>query len=494
MKKIFLLILLVFFTISCAGKNKTFSRQIGENSQSFYQGMEALHNFMLEDARSYFSDIIEKDSSCASCLLNLSFAEPDVVLKRNYLNQALNLSKENHPETMLIRNALQALDNTDLSPFSGYLELYNKYPADSYLAAGAFRELQSQDKLQQGRNLLKKAAEKSQKGHLYNLLAYSYMWYFDPMTSEYDQALEYLDQYIALEPSLANPLDSKGEFYLNKGDTETAIRYYTQASIQDPNFEWSKKNIALAKYQQLFIDGNAKTMSFSSENAEALNQFNVGRWNLYNLNWEQAVKDFSNAIDLDPSFAYAYLLRARTKQFLNQDEGIIQDDLDAAQSFSINASKEESNLIDAFIGDNTVGSTNFIKLSEELSDKYYDDSLMAFETVFATISTVGPERVLERAKALYEMNPSFTPSLNMIGYAYLRLENYNKAKNAFQEQIRSAPASANPYDSMGDYYLAVNNDELAFQYFQHSSKLGLEASSLKADSLQVLINKKNEKF
>lgn len=494
MKKLFLYVFLVLFTMSCGGNQKTFSRQIGENSQSFYQGMEALHNFMLEDARTYFSDILEKNSNCASCFLNLSFAEPDVVLKRTYLNQALSLSKENHPETQLIQNALKALDNTDLSPFAGYLELYKNHPLDSYLAAGAFRELQSQDKLQQGRNLLKQAAERTQKGHLYNLLAYSYMWYFDPITPEYDQALEYLDQYISLEPMLANPLDSKGEFYLNKGDYEAAIRYYTQASIQDPNFEWSKKNISLAKYQQLFLDGNAKTMSFSSENAEALNLFNVGRWNLYNLNWEQAVSDFSNAIDLDSSFAFAYLLRARTNQFLNKEERIVQDDLDAAQSFSINASLEERNLIDAFISDNTVGSTNFIQLSEELSDKYSDDSLLAFETVFATISIVGPERVLERAKSLYEMNPSFTPSLNMIGYAYLRLENYDKAKNAFQEQIRSAPASANPYDSMGDYYLAVKNDELAFEYFKHSSKLGLSASSLKADSLQVLINKKNEKF
>ena len=92
--------------------------------------------------------------------------------------------------------------------------------------------------------------------------------------------------------------------------------------------------------------------------------------------------------------------------------------------------------------------------------------------------------MLERAKALYAMNPNFTPVLNMMGYAYMEKGDLDNAGKKFQEQIRRASGSANPYDSMGDYYLAMKNDSDALRYFEQSVKMGLKASIAKADSLK----------
>ena len=158
---------------------------------------------------------------------------------------------------------------------------------------------------------------------------------------------------------------------------------------------------------------------------------------------------------------------------------------------SLNASEDEAAMINAVANDMKNGTSTFNVLSESLSDKYSDDSFLAFETVFATISDRGADVVLERAKALYAMNPNFTPVLNMMGYAYMDKGDLDNAGKKFQEQIRRAAGSANPYDSMGDYYLEMDNKVDALKYFEQSAKMGLKASVSKADSLRSELNKED---
>lgn len=338
--------------------------------------------------------------------------------------------------------------------------------------------------------MLLEAAERLNAGHLYNLLAYSYMWNIDPESEEYDMALPYIEKYIELDPKQANALDSLAEFYLNKGDYDLAVRYYMEATQLDPNFSWGPRNTALAQYQAKLSMDKGNILKVTSDNDEAKNAFDMGRWQLYNLEWENAHKSFSNAIELDGSFALAYAMRARTSGFLG-NQGDIADDLDIAVSMSLNASEDEAAMINAVANDMKNGTSTFNVLSESLSDKYSDDSFLAFETVFATISDRGADVVLERAKALYAMNPNFTPVLNMMGYAYMDKGDLDNAGKKFQEQIRRAAGSANPYDSMGDYYLEMDNKVDALKYFEQSAKMGLKASVSKADSLRSELNKED---
>ena len=89
------------------------------------------------------------------------------------------------------------------------------------------------------------------------------------------------------------------------------------------------------------------------------------------------------------------------------------------------------------------------------------------------------------------MNPDFTPALNIMGYAHLQKAELDNAKDLFQEQVRRQPGKANPYDSLGDFYLEVKDDEMALKYFKQSAKMGLEASQVKVDSLIVVIESKS---
>ena len=486
---IFSLLITASLFIGCNNSDGEMARQAGEASREAAAGLDAAHHVMFDVARAEFDKGIDKDPNCVTCYLNKAHAEQDRVLKRELFETALELSKPGHPETVLAQAAVDWI-NGEGNRFAGYSDLYKKYPNDRFLAAGAYRSLQSEDKVAEARVMLLEAAERLNAGHLYNLLAYSYMWNIDPESEEYDMALPYIEKYIELDPKQANALDSLAEFYLNKGDYDLAVRYYMEATQLDPNFSWGPRNTALAQYQAKLSMDKGNILKVTSDNDEAKNAFDMGRWQLYNLEWENAHKSFSNAIELDGSFALAYAMRARTSGFLG-NQGDIADDLDIAVSMSLNASEDEAAMINAVANDMKNGTSTFNVLSESLSDKYSDDSFLAFETVFATISDRGADVVLERAKALYAMNPNFTPVLNMMGYAYMDKGDLDNAGKKFQEQIRRAAGSANPYDSMGDYYLEMDNKVDALKYFEQSAKMGLKASVSKADSLRSELNKED---
>ena len=232
---------------------------------------------------------------------------------------------------------------------------------------------------------------------------------------------------------------------------------------------------------------DAGLIKWTSEKQDAKNLFNQGMWQFYNLEWEKANNSFTAAIEMDESFALAYAMRARTHSLM-QNQSSATEDLDVAVSMSINASAEEKKMILTLYNDNQLGTNSFDKVVERLVVRYPDDSFLRMESIFATMSDIGPDMILRRGKDLYAMNPNFTPALNIMGYAYMQKDEMDLAKETLQEQVRRQAGKANPYDSLGDYYLEVNDNAMALKYFEQSSKMGLKASESKVDSLKSLLN------
>ena len=486
MKRI--LILISFLAISCQSNSGEMPRQAGQASNELMNGLEAMHHVRFAEARAFFLKGIEKDPNCVSCYLNLGNAEQDRVLRREYLESAFSMAKKGHPETKIMEASVNWI-NGEGGRFDAHPTLYNKYKGDKFLASGAYRYLQFNDRIDEGRELLLEAGERLNAGHLYNLLAYSYFWNAEN-DEDYEKGLPFIEKYIDLNPNEANAYDSLAEFHLNKGEFDKAIETYQLAFEIDPEFEWAIRNLTLAKYQQKMSSEDAKVMQWTSESDEAKNSFNTGMWQLYNLEWEQANDSFSNAIEQDKSFALAYAMRARTHFFM-QNQTAAAEDLEVAVSMSLNASAEEKKMILSLYNDNELGTSSFNQVVERLVRMYPDGSFLRFESIFATMSEIGPDMILRRGKDLYSMNPNFTPALNIMGYAYMQKDEMDLAKQTFQEQVRRQSGKANPYDSLGDYYLEVNDNEMALKYFEQSSKMGLKASESKVDSLNTLLEKED---
>ena len=434
--------LLAMLFVSCGTSDGKLPRQTGDASSEVEEGLYLAHNVMWDLARDKFDEGIAKDPNCVSCYLNKGHVETDRVQRRELYEKALELSSTQHPETKLVRDAVNWI-NGEGSRFDSYESLYKKYPNDPYLANGAARSLMINDKLDEARVLLEEAfAAMPSAGFLSNLLAYTYMNNEEPGSDEFEKASGHLRRYMRTEngkDGLANALDSMGEYYLMKGDFENALAHYRRAIGVNPNYKWGPINLARTMRQVKRANGEAKIMPSSTENQDAKNAFNVGGWYLYNIDWDRAYEKFSEAIELDPNFALAYGMRARTSAFLGNGEDLV-DDLDIAVSMSLNASEDEASLINALAASVTDGTNDtFNKTVEGLAAKYRDDSMLAFETVFATMSAIGADAVIKRANALLAMDPDFTPAYNMLGYAYMDKGDLENAGKALQEQVRLAP-------------------------------------------------------
>ncbi len=67
----------------------------------------------------------------------------------------------------------------------------------------------------------------------------------------------------------------------------------------------------------------------------------------------------------------------------------------------------------------------------------------------------------------YEMKPT-EGDINNLGYRYLANENYEKAIEVFELNVKKFPKSANVYDSLGEAYKAAGNNELAIKNYKKS--------------------------
>lgn len=70
----------------------------------------------------------------------------------------------------------------------------------------------------------------------------------------------------------------------------------------------------------------------------------------------------------------------------------------------------------------------------------------------------------------YKVLPSES-IVNALGYIFLHGKNYEKALQFFNLNIETYPASANAYDSMGDFYLETNDRKKAIEFFRKALHL-----------------------
>jgi len=84
--------------------------------------------------------------------------------------------------------------------------------------------------------------------------------------------------------------------------------------------------------------------------------------------------------------------------------------------------------------------------------------------------------------------------LNNLGYHYLRNENTQESRKCFKQAIELAPNTANPYDSMGDYYAKVVKYDSALICYENALKRNpkFAASKLNKGKMLEKLNRKQE--
>lgn len=95
---------------------------------------------------------------------------------------------------------------------------------------------------------------------------------------------------------------------------------------------------------------------------------------------------------------------------------------------------------------------------------------------------------VKNGEMLVKLAPSQGGGYNMSGYANMEAGNMKAAKKSFKKYIKKFPDEANPYDSMGEYYMKAQDYKNSAKYYQIAADMGLETSQELADEAKSKMN------
>ena len=201
---------------------------------------------------------------------------------------------------------------------------------------------------------------------------------------------------------------------------------------------------------------------------EAYTYYLKGRDAFDRLYYGEAAQNFARAVELDSTFATAYL-------YLGKTHAAAFNGAEAMRSYTkalrhaAKATERERLYINAVYSISTGNDrAGGIRIYRELLEKYPREKY-AWSYVGVQYDNVGEfrEAIACQERAL-ELDPAYGAALNSLAYAYLHVENYEKAIEVFRRYSALYPHDANPYDSTGEAYFAMGRLDEATRMYEEA--------------------------
>ncbi|HTR80966.1 MAG TPA: tetratricopeptide repeat protein [Bacteroidota bacterium] len=235
---------------------------------------------------------------------------------------------------------------------------------------------------------------------------------------------------------------------------------------------------------------NEEKIPITTASEQAKKEFLIGQQLADNLQVRESLKHFDNAIELDSSFASAYLDRANNSLTAKD----LFQNLKEAMSHIKNASEGERLLILATDA-GTKGDLNKQKECLEKLVALYPDDERAHVTLGGYFFGMQDYRdaIREYEKAIH-IADRFAPAYNILGYAYRQVQQYEKAEKTFKRYTELLPNDPNPYDSYAELLLKMGRFDQSIDNYKKA--LGIDpnfTSSRIGLTMNYLYQGKNEK-
>ncbi len=227
--------------IGCGSDKMSITTNSEEALASFLQGRDLVERVRLEDSKTYFEKAVELDSSFALAWLFLSFVQPDLSKRFDYIERS-----RSHADGVSEGERIYILAN--YSNFHGdekkrekYLqELVEMYPKDERLVGELGNFYFERHKFDKSMVYYKRAISiNPEYSTPYNQMGYTYRY-----QNNFPAAEESFKKYITLIPDDPNPYDSYAELLLKMGEFDVSMETYQKALEIDPDFTPSHFGLA----------------------------------------------------------------------------------------------------------------------------------------------------------------------------------------------------------------------------------------------------------
>jgi serine/threonine protein kinase/tetratricopeptide (TPR) repeat protein len=202
----------------------------------------------------------------------------------------------------------------------------------------------------------------------------------------------------------------------------------------------------------------------SSTSLEAYRLYSEGSKAASNVRMADAEKFFKAAVDIDPSFAEAYLHLSHVSGHLGRKTAR-QEYFKLALKHADRLSERHRLMLDIEVARERGQTAQARRQLDDLLSKYPDteEAYQLALTLYSPGDVTGQDRkrLLEITAAGAAALPASSHTRNAHGYALLGAGRYEEAAREFEAYARIAPREPNPHDSLGEALLKAGDAEKA---------------------------------
>jgi len=201
---------------------------------------------------------------------------------------------------------------------------------------------------------------------------------------------------------------------------------------------------------------NLQIKDVTTTSMEAYNYFLRGRDDFEKYYFDEARQFLEKAVELDSTFAAAYLYLARTNSWFGNIKAR-DEAYEKAKTFSEKATDKERLWIEADYARNIEKNPEKrFRILKQMAKKYPQEKRVHYwlGRVYSIGKKMLQEAIIESNKAL-ELDPNFGLAMNALAYTYADMGDFEKAIEYLKRYASVSPGDANPFDSMGEIYLRM---------------------------------------
>ncbi|NNE10181.1 MAG: protein kinase [Gemmatimonadetes bacterium] len=230
----------------------------------------------------------------------------------------------------------------------------------------------------------------------------------------------------------------------------------------------------------------------TTNSPEAYNHFIKGRDYFSRFFKAEATEEFERAIEIDSTFAAAYLLLSVVKNSERRTEEASEYLRHAVRHID-KASWRERLLIQSSVLEQRGQMDSALTKLLEITDRTPDDPDAWY--ILAVTAGRGHPNFIKWNRRAIEADSSLAPAYNQLAYAYMEDERFEEANEMIRRYIALQPGDPNPYDSQGDIFAAQGKLEEAKAAYQKAYEIKpdfLYFSRYKLGVINVLLGDDDE--
>jgi serine/threonine protein kinase/tetratricopeptide (TPR) repeat protein len=186
---------------------------------------------------------------------------------------------------------------------------------------------------------------------------------------------------------------------------------------------------------------------------------------------EEARQSLEKAVEIDPTFASAYL-ELSTVYFQTEDPRGRIEAIKKAMELSDRVTEKERLFIEAvYVSMVELDLERSVELFENLVSKYPREKLALFWLGAMHYYHGAHDESIDALERALELDPRYAKAVNLIAYSYAEKGEYEKAVEYFERYVALSPGQANPHDSLADAYLQMGRLEESLDEYKEALRI-----------------------